>query len=436
MNLINTSNYIMNQDHLLLLKDSLKYAGSKVIPGLMGLVAVIVFVRMIGTEEYGKYSIQFSLLMVISSFAIHWLNASTLRYYSKFQSSVVLPRIFVFSVSISIVFGLVVLAITTRYNILESTAGLTSAISFYLFIALCTYQFLSALFRAQLKPNNIIIITIVQSIFGLLIPVVFFKMLGLSYRFLLLGLAISYSIPPIIYFLGNIQHIKKIFNRGNGEYKYKPVLSSLFKYGLPLSLWFALSMMLPFFDRFFIEYFFSHSITGIYASFSDILIRVFSIALFPITMAVHPRIMSAWNKNNQSAAIALWRKALQYQLGIFIVLIAIVAIFTDQIFSLIMIAFPELNMTYSFLLMPILIGSFLWQFALLCHKALEMDQRTGLMVLLMLAALVVNLSGNIIYLPRHGIIATAYTYMASAAVYIITTIYFSRGKFMLVLSRA
>ena len=233
MNLINTSNYIMNQDHLLLLKDSLKYAGSKVIPGLMGLVAVIVFVRMIGIEEYGKYSIQFSLLMVISSFAIHWLNASTLRYYSKFQSSVVLPRIFVFSVSISIVFGLVVLAITTRYNILESTAGLTSAISFYLFIALCTYQFLSALFRAQLKPNNIIIITIVQSIFGLLIPVVFLKMLGLSYRFLLLGLAISYSIPPIIYFLGNIQHIKKIFNRGNGEYKYKPVLISFFKYGLP-----------------------------------------------------------------------------------------------------------------------------------------------------------------------------------------------------------
>ena len=434
MNLINTSNYIMNQDHLLLLKDSLKYAGSKVIPGLIGLVSVIVFVRMIGTEEYGKYSIQFSLLMVISSFAIHWLNASTLRYYSKFQSSFVLPRIFVFSVSISIVFGLVVLVITTRYNILESTAGLTSAISLYLFIALCTYQFLSALFRAQLKPNNIIIITIVQSIFGLLIPVVFFKMLGLSYRFLLLGLAISYSIPPIIYFLGNIQHIKKIFNRGNGQYKYKPVLISLFKYGLPLSLWFALSMMLPFFDRFFIEYYFSYSITGIYASFSDILIRIFSISLFPITMAAHPRIMSNWNKNNQSAAITLWRKALQYQLGIFIILMAIVAIFTDQIFTLLMIAFPELNITYSYLLMPILIGSFLWQFAILCHKGLEMDQRTTLMVVLMLAALCVNLIGNIVYLPHYGVIATAYTYMASAGVYIISVIYFSRNKFKIAFS--
>ena len=146
-------------------------------------------------------------------------------------------------------------------------------------------------------------------------------------------------------------------------------------------------------------------------------------------MAVHPRIMSAWNKNNQSAAIALWRKALQYQLGIFIVLITIVAIFTDQIFSLIMIAFPELNITYSYLLMPILIGSFLWQFALLCHKPLEMDQRTKLMVVLMLSALCVNLIGNIVYLPHYGIIATAYTYMVSAGVYIIAVIYFSRNKF-------
>ena len=99
-----------------------------------------------------------------------------------------------------------------------------------------------------------------------------------------------------------------------------------------------------------------------------------------------------------------------------------------------MVILPDLNVTYSFLLMPILAGGFLWQFALLCHKPLEMDQRTKLMLLLMLAALCVNLIGNIVYLPHYGIIATAYTYIASATVYIITTIYFSWEKFKLALS--
>ena len=113
---------------------------------------------------------------------------------------------------------------------------------------------------------------------------------------------------------------------------------------------------------------------------------------------------------------------------------AIVIIFTDQIFSLLMVALPELNVSYSDLLIPILIGGFLWQFALLCHKPLEMDQRTKLMVVLLLAALCVNLIGNIVYLPHYGIIATAYTYMASAGVYIIAVIYFSRNKFKIAFS--
>jgi len=156
--------------------------------------------------------------------------------------------------------------------------------------------------------------------------------------------------------------------------------------------------------------------------------------VFPLTLAAHPRIMSAWNNNNQSAAFTIWRKALQYQLGIFIILMAIVTMFTDQIFSLLMVVLPELNISYSYLLIPILIGGFLWQFALLCHKPLEMDQRTKLMVVLMLAALCVNLIGNIVYLPHYGIIATAYTYMASAGVYIIAVIYFSRNKFKIAFS--
>jgi O-antigen/teichoic acid export membrane protein len=100
-----------------------------------------------------------------------------------------------------------------------------------------------------------------------------------------------------------------------------------------------------------------------------------------------------------------------------------------------MVIFPDLNVSFSFLLMPILVGGFLWQFALLCHKPLEMDQRTTLMVVLMLSALCVNLIGNIIYLPQYGIIATAYTYIASAGIYIIFSVYFSRHKFKLAMTQ-
>ena len=74
----------MSQDHALLIKDSLKYSVTKIIPGVMGLIAVIIFIRMIGVEEYGKYSVQLSFFMAYSSLTVGWLNQSTLRYYSKY----------------------------------------------------------------------------------------------------------------------------------------------------------------------------------------------------------------------------------------------------------------------------------------------------------------------------------------------------------------
>ena len=424
----------MNQDHLLMVKDSFKYAVTKLIPGLMGLMTIIVFIRMIGPEEYGKYSIQLSFLMAISAFSIGWLNQSTLRYYSRYQTAALLSRVFGLGILVSILFGLVILGIASRYSIFDSLTGPESLIGFILFVALCAFQFLSTLFRAQLKPINVIIITTVQSILGLLIPVILLSMFEQSHRFLLIGLAMSYCTPPIIFFFVNINRVKKFWFKENSIHKSRHILVEFLKYGTPLSLWFALSLSLALLDRFFIKYYFEYETTGIYASFTDLVVRVFSILLFPLTLAVHPRIMSAWNTNKQSAAIALWWKALQYQLGIFIVLMAVVYIFTDNIFNMLMVILPDLNVSYSFLLMPILAGGFLWQFALLCHKPLEMDQRTKLMALLMLAALCVNLIGNIVYLPHYGIIATAYTYIASATVYIITTIYFSWEKFKLALS--
>ncbi len=424
----------MSQDHALLIKDSLKYSVTKIIPGVMGLIAVIIFIRMIGVEEYGKYSVQLSFFMAYSALMVGWLNQSILRYYSKYQNDQQLPQVFFIGLVFSLLLGSLILVIGSLVIVNNQKFPLTS-IGLALFLALCSFQFLSAVLRSQLRPNVIIVVTVLQSLLGVVLPFLLLWVLSPNHKYLLLGLAGSYIALPLVFLAFNIDRFKIFWPiASGGRHHFKLILSEFFHYGFPLSLWFGISLSLPFFDRFFIEYFYSFEITGIYASFTDLVIKIFSILLFPLTLAAHPRIMSAWNNNDQSAAITLWRKALQYQLGIFIVLMAIVTIFTDQIFSLLMLALPDLNISYSYLLIPILIGGFLWQFALLCHKPLEMEQRTKLMVVLMLVALCVNLVGNIIYLPHYGVIATAYTYMASIGVYTIAVIYFSRNKFKIAFS--
>ena len=42
----------MNNRYDSLLTDSLKYSLTKVFPGIMGLISVIIIIKIIGTEEY------------------------------------------------------------------------------------------------------------------------------------------------------------------------------------------------------------------------------------------------------------------------------------------------------------------------------------------------------------------------------------------------
>ena len=151
----------MSQDHALLIKDSFKYSVTKIIPGVMGLLAVIVFIRMIGAEEYGKYSVQLSFLMAYSAFTVGWLNQSTLRYYSKYQNDQQLPQIFFIGLVFSLLLGSLILVIGSLVTAHNQKFPLTN-IGLALFMALCFFQFLSTVLRSQLRPNVLIIITAVS----------------------------------------------------------------------------------------------------------------------------------------------------------------------------------------------------------------------------------------------------------------------------------
>ena len=71
----------MNKGYHALITDSLKYSLTKVLPGIMGLISVILIIKIIGTGEYGKYSILYSFVLTLTAFCGGWLNQALLRYY-------------------------------------------------------------------------------------------------------------------------------------------------------------------------------------------------------------------------------------------------------------------------------------------------------------------------------------------------------------------
>ena len=194
----------------------------------MGLLAVIVFIRIIGAEEYGKYSVQLSFLMTSSAFTVGWLNQSTLRYYSKYQNDQQLPQILFIGLVFSLLLGSLIIVISSLATVHNQKFPLTS-IGLTLFLALCFFQFLSAVLRSQLRPNVVIIVTALQSILGLVLPLLLLWVLSPNHKYLLLGLAGSYIALPLVFLALNIDRFKIFWPIAHDSGRhYKLILTKFF----------------------------------------------------------------------------------------------------------------------------------------------------------------------------------------------------------------
>jgi O-antigen/teichoic acid export membrane protein len=221
--------------------------------------------------------------------------------------------------------------------------------------------------------------------------------------------------------------LKKIFNNKKA-YHYlsfslikNNLISKWIRYGSPLSLWFAIGLALPFLDRFFINRFLSTESLGIYSGVQEILTKVFSLIIFPLILAIHPRIMNYWNDSKKTDAIQI----IKWGLGIMFILALILLYSIWHLDSFIYIVInrviPQFTVEHQILIIPLLLAGFLWQVSFLTHKMLELKEQTYLMVIFLLISLIINITGNIYFTPRYGIIAIANISLISAFVYCLLT---------------
>ena len=411
--MINNNKSYLNQ----LLRDALYYSISKIIPGLTGLISVILFFRLIGAEEYGKYSIIFSFTNLIAAFSFGWLNQSILRYRLTYNSSVKILS----PILMGFIFGIILVTlfvITT--SIFEFPIIFSNKSVIFLAISIGIFNIVKSTFQSEELPNKVILITSFQSILMIICSIILIKLYNNDAKSLILGISFGYLIPILPY--------TKLFTSNVITKKNIKRIKPFFNYGAPLSLWLGISLSLNFLDRYFIEYYFGSSLMGSYAGFSEFIIRIFSIVIFPITLAVHPILMNKWNKNKNihDSLMKLFQASL-IQIIIFIIMLIPLSIFKDSFFYLIQTMIPELDNSMNKIMIHIFIGGFLWQIALVLHKPLEIEERTLIMVVCIILSLLINLIGNIYFLPKFGILATGYIMIVSALTYIISSILFSKS---------
>ena len=402
----------------ILLKETFLYAVSKTVPGFAGLASVILFMRIIGAEQYGQYSFLLSQWYLIVAIGFGWLNQAQLRYYSKdntfddYKAGQI--RAFAYS-------GLISVIVFSVLSIFQPRSIQLWGISIISIISIGGFNYIKTFFQAKLEPKKVIWLTLGQSILALSIPLGLFFLFQKNSFSILMGVGISFLFMTIIFGLKKkvMKHFITDVSKPTKTGKIR--VKKWFFYGGPLSIWFAAGLAFPFLDRFFINLYLPGETLGVYAGIQELLTRIFSITIFPLTLALHPRIMNLWNDSKIREAIQTIRWGIGVILGLAIVLCIVIWLFDTIIFNILTIAIPQINSQYKSLLLPLLSAGFLWQFSFLTHKMLELKEKTHIMVVFLLISLFINMVGNSMYIPHFGVQATANTAFVSALVYCILT---------------
>lgn len=389
------------------------YALAKGVPGVLGLLSVVIFVRLVGAEQFGLYAIMAATIGMWSSFASGWFCQGIVRYYSSWHATYrELHRFLANGIGISIAIYSVALLI--NFATLDNLfSWIDVGLSFALGALIITQSITIACSLSDLQPNVVLRVEMIRAIvtFGVACAIAYY--ISPTAASLLAGAAIGYTVSLI----GSRSPALILQPKSRAE---ATSLVQAWSYGWPLSFWFLVQLSFAWLDRVMIQAQFGLHETGVFASLSEIFTRGFSLLIYPITIAAHPRLTAMWNAGDEKGSWHLLRVAVS--LGVVASLIAIIVLHMTQGMLLRYILPTEaatLPHAHPFLVAALTTGGAIWQLALLMHKPLEMQSRTKIMLLAIIAAFGVKLLMNQLGLAHFGVSGAAYGTILSGLVYLV-----------------
>ena len=400
--------------------DTFNYFVSKIVPGIMGFLAVLVFVRVVGYDQYGRYAVVFAIVTAFSSGVAGWLSQGILRFQSSYPNPEEIRRfraVVNVGTALSALLGGIVLGFSVWLT--EKRSFATMAISVGLYVVILVYTVSLARLQASLRSSAVMRIEALRAVATFVLPLLFIAATGeRHYSLLLIGIFLGYLAPLAVRLLARKREpipLSTLRWRLLGRPEWQ-LLRNLWQYGWPVALWLFCQQSLVISDRYFIQRLLGFSPAGVYASMYEVMVRSFSLVMTPITLAVHTVVMNHWNLGNRNRTLRMLVAGVRYQLALFLPVLTVLLFLASRLSHLVL---GRENSEAAALVVPLALGGFLWQLSLLAHKPLEILCHTKRMLVAMLASLVVNAAGNYLLIPYFGLKAPAYLCVASSVAYLV-----------------
>ena len=375
---------------------------------ISGIISVPIFLHLFGSSIYFGFSSSLYIAISISAFGGAWLTQAYLRNASYPNSETIAAQ-----ATVIISLFLIISALPLFIIPVESLPALPWAL--LLSASFLTYNFAKSKYQILQRKRTYLTLEFTRSIMIVLVPIVLYSAASMrSVEAILAGFILGNLIFSISYFDLPSPFLHRISSI---------TIISWMRFGFPVALWLGLSPLLIVLDRQIMSTYLSSTTIGDYAALYDVLTRAAAFLFLPIATSAYPILVRKENKGQD---------VVKYLLGkTYILTFAIISLASSMLMTAALVYLQRYLLRYAanfatldyFLLTG---GCTIWQANLMFHKALEIQNRTATMVMLLVTCYFVHLLIICLTVQSIGIRASPLAMFCSAILYGILSILVSR----------
>ncbi len=388
----------------MLIAQSIKYVFARGLPGLINLLSLMLFTRLLSPQAYGEYALVITGVGLAYVVLYQWLKLGILRHYTAYQAN---DKKFL--VSILTAYGLISLAalLTGAVSLLfidDHRISLLLGFSIAILIAHAFHQLNLELTRIKLKVNQYAFYSMLKSVLGLILGVVFIW-LGFEVFGVLGGLLLALMATGVWGF-------SRQWYKPASEYVSRTIILQQLHYGLPLTAVFALTFVISGSDRILIAWLMDTQAAGLYSAGYDITSQSLGLLMVILNLAAYPLVVRTLEKQGEEQAkkvmasvfTLLWSVALPSSVGIALLAEPLAAIFLGEQFR-----------TTAVQLIPVIAAATLlsgmksYYFDL----SFQLGKKTSKQIWSVFFAAMFNIVLNIVLIPHYGVMGAAYATLAA-----------------------
>jgi O-antigen/teichoic acid export membrane protein len=400
------------------------YLPANIVQGVVGILTIVVFTRILSAEDFGRYALAFSVLTLAHVAVFTWLEAAMARFWAA-EAPETLPNHFaslyraalaataVFLPLVGLVLWLWPMDPAFRLALFAGLAGVPIR---------CLAKLAQERFRAAGEVARAAGLDIFLAIGGFGIGVLF-ALAGAGGASPLIGLALAplFALPFIL---------PGEWRRTKGGSVDPARLRAYAAYGYPIAASLALALVLASTDRFLLAAFMDEAAVGAYHAGYSLANRTLDVLFIWLGAAGAPALIMALERGGQAALKVAAKE--QADLLVLIGLPAAVGVaLVARPLAEVMIG-PDLRAVATLITPWITLSAFLSGISVYYfYQAFTLAKRTRLLLVAMSAPALANVILTLILIPRFGVLGAAWATAASFAVGLAASILIGRRVLVL-----